>query len=201
MKKRSGLRTWHRKRSEILANRGSATAGFSVFLNRRAGDCSIRAEHAAVARPGRQHGVAAIALVKPLARIRRHGLALGMSAMRAVRVDSRFGGVMRRLFACTNSRILADGTVLAYILWPPWKWGLGLLLPIDKRTTWRCGGRSRFPKRPEPATQLPLTARAAPNRAPKAPPRDSSAVGLHSSRLANALPSHKTNSPESVGAT
>lgn len=53
------------------------------LLNRRAGQRAVGAEHAAIARLGPQHRLAALAVVKELAGVRRHRLRFLVPAARA----------------------------------------------------------------------------------------------------------------------
>lgn len=55
----------------------------ALLLNRRTGYGGVGAIHAAIAFLGLEHLMAVRALIKPLARIRRHGFGLAEAAMRA----------------------------------------------------------------------------------------------------------------------
>lgn len=59
------------------------SALLSVRLDRRARHGTVRTKHAAVTRPWPEDGVAMLALIEPLAGVRRHRFGLRVTARRA----------------------------------------------------------------------------------------------------------------------
>ena len=79
----AGLRARPSARSRHSEARSCATAPrLAVCLHRRTGHRAVRTEHAAIARLGPQESVAGLALIEPLAGVRRHAFGFAVPAVR-----------------------------------------------------------------------------------------------------------------------